>query len=129
VIETSADVFTRWVAPTEHRRWLRGSCATLKTVADERERHESTREGPAADESGQGATHDDDREVRLHSELAHEAKRVVTHPAEETHRLTEELRAGEVDSTPVIALTGLAIWLAVIVAIVIALVFIAIYLI
>jgi hypothetical protein len=53
---------------------------------------------------------------------------VVTHPAEETHRLTEELTAGEADTTPLIALTGLAVWLAVIVAIVIALVFLAIYL-
>jgi hypothetical protein len=98
-------------------------------VADERERHDSTREGSGVDEPGQGAAHDDDREVRLHSELAHEAKRVVTHPAEETHRLTEELTAGEADTTPLIALTGLAIWLAVIVAIVTALVFIAIFLI
>jgi hypothetical protein len=97
-------------------------------VADERERHDSTREGSGVDEPGQKAAHDDDREVRLHSELAHEARRVATHPAEETHRLTEELTAGEADTTPLIALTGLAIWLAVIVAIVIALVFIAIYL-
>ena len=97
-------------------------------VADERERHDSAREGSGADDPGQEAAHDDDREVRLHSELAHEAKRVATHPAEETHRLTEELAAGEADTTPLIALTGLAIWLAVIVAIVVALVVIAIYL-
>jgi hypothetical protein len=96
-------------------------------VADERERHDSTREGSEVGEPGQEAA-DDDREVRLHSELAHEAKRVVTHPAEETHRLTGELTAGEADTTPLIALAGLAIWLAVIVAIVTALVFIAIYL-
>ena len=50
------------------------------------------------------------------------------HPREETHRLSEELTAGEADTTPLIALTGLAIWLALIVAIVVALVFIAIYL-
>jgi hypothetical protein len=106
---------------------LRLLCET-QGVADERERHDSTREGSGVDEPGQEAAHEDDREVRLHSELAHEAKRVVTHPAEETHRLTEELTAGEVDTTPLIALTGLAIWLAVIVAIVVALVFIAIYL-
>jgi hypothetical protein len=97
-------------------------------VADEGEQHDSTREGSGVDEPGQEAADDDDRGVRLHSELAHEAKRVVTHPAEETHRLTEELTAGEADTTPLIALAGLAIWLAVIVVIVTALVFIAIYL-
>ncbi len=97
-------------------------------VVDERERHDSTREGSGVDAPGREAAHDDDREVRLHSELAHEAKHVVTHPAEETQRLAEELTAGEADTTPLIALTGLAIGLAVIVAIVIALVFIAIYL-
>jgi hypothetical protein len=97
-------------------------------VADERDRHEPTPEGSGVDEPGQEAGHDEEREVRLHSELAHEAKRVVTHPAEETHRLTEELTAGEAGSTPLIALTGLAIWLAVFIAIVIALVFVAIYL-
>jgi hypothetical protein len=97
-------------------------------VADERDRHEATPEGSGVDDPGQDAAHDEDREVRLHSELAHEAKRVVTHPAEETHRLTEELTAGEAGTTPLIALTGLAIWLAVFIAIVIALVFVAIYL-
>jgi hypothetical protein len=53
------------------------------------------------------------------------AKGVVTHPAEETNRLAEEVAAGEVDTTPLIALTGLTIWFAVIVAVV-ALVFTAI---
>ena len=95
-------------------------------MADEPERHGSTGEGSG--EPGHRAADDPDHEVLLHSELTHEAKRVVTHPAEETHRLTEELTAGEADTTPLIALTGLAVWLAVIVAIVIALVFIAIYL-
>jgi hypothetical protein len=97
-------------------------------VADEHERHDTTGQGSGVEEPGQGVSEDDNREVRLHSELAHEAKRVVTHPADETHRLTEELTAGEADTTPLIALTGLAIWLAVIVGIVIALVFVAIYL-
>jgi hypothetical protein len=95
-------------------------------VEHEPERHGSTGEGSG--EPGHGPADDPDHEVRLHSELTHEAKRVVTHPAEETHRLTEELTAGEADTTPLIALTGLAVWLAVIVAIVIALVFLAIYL-
>lgn len=103
------------------------SCKT-QGVADEHERHDSTGEGSGVDEPGQGAAQDDDRDVRLHSELAHEARRVVTHPAEETHRLAEELTEGEADTTPLIALTGLTIGLAVIVVIVIALVLIAIYL-
>lgn len=98
-------------------------------VADEHEGHDSTGEGSGVDEPSQGAAQDDDREFRLHSELAHEAKRVVAHPAEETHRLAEELAGGEADTTPLIALTGLIIGVAVIVVIVIALVLIAIYLI
>ena len=105
--------------------WL--VCET-EGVAEEHERRDRTDEGSGVDEPGQEAAHDDDREIRLHSELGHEAKRVVTHPREETHRLNEELTAGEADTTPLIALTGLAIWLALIVAIVVALVFIAIYL-
>lgn len=103
------------------------SCKT-QGVADEHERHDSTGEGSGVDEPGQGAAQDDDGEFRLHSELAHEARRVVAHPAEETHRLAEELTEGEADTTPLIALTGLTIGFAVIVVIVIALVLIAIYL-
>jgi hypothetical protein len=90
---------------------------------------DATDESPRTDEPAHGTPEeDDDREVRLHSELSHEAKRVVTHPVGEAHRLSEELTKGEADTTPVIALTGLAIWLAVIVAIVVALVILAIYL-
>lgn len=107
-------------------QWL--ACKT-EGVAGEHDQHGTTGQGSGVDEPGQGASHAEDDEVRLHSELAHEAKRVVTHPAEETQRLTDELAAGEADTTPLIALTGLAIWLGVIVAIVIALVFTAIYLI
>lgn len=97
-------------------------------MADEHERNESTGEGSGVEEPGQGAAREDE-EVRLHSELGHEAKRVVAHPAEETHRLAEELAEGEADTTPFIALTGLAIGLAALVVIVIALVLVAIYLI
>jgi hypothetical protein len=97
-------------------------------VADEHEPRETAGEKSRLDEPAQGPPRDDDREVRLLSELGHEAKRVVTHPAEEAHRLSEELTAGETDTTPLIAITGLAIWIAVVVAIVLALVFLAIYL-
>lgn len=71
---------------------------------------------------------DPDPDVRLHSELAEEAKRVATHPAAEVQRLSEELSAGEADTTPFIAITGVAIWVAVAVGIVLALVVLAIYL-
>jgi hypothetical protein len=94
-------------------------------VAEEHERDGTT---DRVVETGKGAPDEDDLEVRLHSELANEAKRVVTHPAAETHRLSEELTAGEADTTPFIALTGLTIWLAVIVGIVVGLVVLAIYL-
>ena len=39
------------------------------------------------------------------------------------HRLVEELREGETETTPLIAIGGLALWLGVLVAIVIVLVF------
>jgi hypothetical protein len=42
--------------------------------------------------------------------------------------LSEELKAGEVETTPLIAITGIAIWLGLFVAIVIALVFVVAYL-
>jgi hypothetical protein len=88
-------------------------------VPDERERR---------DEPAEGAPRGGDPEFHLHSELGEEAKRLATHPREEVHRLNEELRAGEVESTPLIALTGIGIWLSLIVAIVIALVFVVAYL-
>ena len=42
---------------------------------------------------------------------------------EEAHRLAEELREGETETTPLIALSGLVLGLGVLLAIVIALVF------
>ena len=70
-----------------------------------------------------------DHEVHLHSELGEEAKRLATHPREEAHRLSEELKAGEVETTPLIALTGIGIALGLFIALVIALVFVVAYLI
>jgi hypothetical protein len=96
-------------------------------VADEHESRE-TADDSEVDQPAQGAPQNADREVRLHSELGHEARQVVMHPAEEAHRLREELKAGEADTTPLIAVTGLAIWIAIIVAIVLVLVVLAIYL-
>lgn len=70
-----------------------------------------------------------DPEVHLHTELGEEAKRLATHPREEAHRLSEELKAGEVETTPLIALTGIGIALGLFIALVIALVFVVAYLI
>jgi hypothetical protein len=62
-----------------------------------------------------------DPDYHLHTELAEETKRLATHPREEAHRLVEELREGETETTPLIAVSGLALALAVLLAILIAL--------
>jgi hypothetical protein len=72
--------------------------------------------------SGEGAS-PGDPDYHLHTELGEETKRLTTHPREEAHRLVEELREGETETTPLIAISGLALWLGVLVAIVIAIVF------
>jgi hypothetical protein len=72
--------------------------------------------------SGAGAP-SGDPDHHLHTELAEETKRLATHPREEAHRLMEELREGETDTTPLIALSGLALGLGVVLAILIALTF------
>ena len=64
-----------------------------------------------------------DPDYHLHTELAEETKRLATHPREEAHRLAEELREGETETTPLIALSGLVLGLGLLLAIVIALVF------
>jgi hypothetical protein len=95
-------------------------------VADEYERRNVADERERRDESVEGGG---DPEVHLHTELGEEAKRLATHPREEAHRLSEELKAGEVETTPLIALTGIAIALGLFIALVIALVFVVAYLI
>jgi hypothetical protein len=72
--------------------------------------------------SGEGAP-PGDPDYHLHTELGEETKRLATHPRKEAQRLVEELREGETETTPLIAVSGLALWIAVLVAIVIALVF------
>ena len=72
--------------------------------------------------SGEGAP-PGDPDYHLHKELGEETKRLAKHPREEAHRLAEELRSGETETTPLIAIGGLALWLGVLVAVVIALVF------
>jgi hypothetical protein len=91
-------------------------CETVP-VDEERERpHDPGRP------SGEGAP-PGDPDYHLHTELGEETKRLATHPREEAHRLADELREGETETTPLIAIGGLALWLGVLVAIVIALVF------
>ena len=58
--------------------------------------------------SGEGAP-PGDPDYHLHTELAEETKRLATHPREEAHRLAEELREGETETTPLIALSGLVL--------------------
>jgi len=64
-----------------------------------------------------------DPDYHLHTELAEETKRLATHPREEAHRLAEELREGETETTPLIAMGGLALGLGVALVILLALVF------
>ena len=64
-----------------------------------------------------------DPDYHLHTELADETKRLATHPSEEAHRLVEELREGETETTPLIAMGGLALGLGVALVILLALVF------
>jgi len=64
-----------------------------------------------------------DPDYHLHTELVEETKRLATHPSEEAHRLVEELREGETETTPLIAMSGLALVIGVLLAILIALAF------
>ena len=110
--------------------WFRAKRLVCKTggMADERERRKVADERERPDEHVEGAPRGSDPEVHLHSELGEEAKRLATHPREEAHRLGKELKAGEVETTPLIALSGIGIWLGLFIAIVIALVFVVAYL-
>ena len=93
-----------------------GIAGKLVPMDEERERPHDPGES-----SGEGAP-PGDPDYHLHTELGEETKRLATHPREEAHRLAEELREGETETTPLIALSGLALVLGVVVAIVIALV-------
>lgn len=75
------------------------------------------------DPGGPSGARPGDPNYHLHTELGEETKRLAAHPREEAHRLLEELREGETETTPLIALSGMALWIGVLVAIVIALVF------
>jgi hypothetical protein len=97
-------------------------------VADEHERRKVADERKQRGEPVEGALRGGNPEFHLHSELGGEAKRLATHPREEAHRLSEELKAGEVETTPLIALSGMGIWLGLFIAVVIALVFVVAYL-
>ena len=92
-------------------------CCKNVPVDEERERPPDPGEP-----SGAGAP-SGDPDYHLHTELAEETKRLATHPREEAHRLVEELREGETDTTPLIAVSGLALGIGVLLAILIALTF------
>ena len=83
---------------------------------DEERRHDP--DGPSP-----GGAPPGDPDYHLHTELGEETKRLATHPREEAHRLVDELREGETETTPLIAVSGMVLWIGVLVAIVIALVF------
>lgn len=83
------------------------------------ERPEPPREG---EPSTEGTPPGGDPDYHLHSELGEEAKRLA-HPREEAHRLTEELRKGETETTPFIVMAGIAVGVGLIVALLILLAF------
>jgi hypothetical protein len=117
-------------APKSHRGTRAQKRLACKTrgVANEHERRKVANKRERRDEPVEGAPSGDDAEFHLHSELGEEAKRLTTHPRQEAHRLSEELKAGEVETTPLIALSGIGIWLLIFIALVIALVFVVAYL-
>ena len=75
-----------------------------------------------------GAPPGRDPEFELHEEIGDEARRLVAHPRDETRRLSQELAKGESAATPLLALSVVGVWVAVVIAIVVALVVLAIYL-
>ncbi len=89
-------------------------------------------EGPQApppaegEPSREGAPPGGEAGYELHSEIGEEAKRLASHPREEVHRLGDELRSGETETTPLLAMSGIAIWVGAFVAVVIVVVFVAV---
>jgi hypothetical protein len=94
-------------------------------MADEREeRAHETESSHEGEPSTEGAPAGGDPDYHLHSEIGEEAKRLATHPREEAHRLAEELREGESETTPFLLMGWIAVAVAVVVAVVIVLVFV-----
>ncbi len=56
-----------------------------------------------------------DQDFALHTEIGHEAKRLVSHPIKELERLEHEAAAGEADTTPAILIGVLAVVLTIVV--------------
>lgn len=95
--------------------------------------HESQRPPPTngpelSDDGSMGAPPGSDPDYTLHGEIGEEAKRLVTHPGDETRRLGGELSKGESEATPLLAISVVGIGVAVVIAVVAALVVLAIYL-
>lgn len=97
-------------------------------VADEQQRRDVAAEPETPDDGVMGAPPGRDPGFQLHGELGEEAKRLATHPLDEAHRLSEELKTGEAETTPLIAISAVGIGVSLVVAIVIGLVVVAIYL-
>ncbi len=57
-----------------------------------------------------------DQDYALHTEIGHEAKRLVRHPIQEIERLEHEAAEGEADTTPAILIGVLAVVLTIFVA-------------
>lgn len=74
--------------------------------------------------SREGAPSGGEAGYELHSELGEEAKRLTTTPREEVQRLGDELRRGESETTPLLAMSGIAIWVGAFVAVLIVVVFV-----
>ena len=105
---------TKTAKPQAH---VRSAAAKLCPVDEERQRPPDLG-GP----SGEGAA-PGEPDYHLHTELAEETKRLATHPREEARRLADELREGETETTPLIALSGLVLGIGALLAIVVVLVF------
>jgi hypothetical protein len=59
----------------------------------------------------------------LHTEIGDEAKRLATHPVKEAERLEREAAAGEADTTPLILIGGVGLFVALLVAVILVLLF------
>ena len=65
----------------------------------------------------------DENGFTLHTELGDEAKRLATHPIKEAERLEREAAAGEADTTPLILIGGVGLFVALLVTVILVLLF------
>jgi hypothetical protein len=65
----------------------------------------------------------EENDFTLHTELADDAKRLVTHPVKEAERLEHEAAVGEADTTPLILIGEVALFVALLVVVLVAVLF------